>query len=59
MDKDQLEWQRKVIKEEYVDEQKQIADNVTVRAEQPLYKRKSRRIMQMEAQVGNRLSKHR
>jgi hypothetical protein len=51
MDKEQLAWQRKIIREEYVNEQKQVSNDVTLPVESTLSKRKSGRIKRMEAKV--------
>jgi hypothetical protein len=44
MDKEQLEWQRKIIKEEYMGEPKRLSNNVTLPAAPTLPNRRDKRI---------------
>lgn len=44
MDKEQIEWQRKIIKEEYIDEPKRVSNDVTLPAAQTLQNRRNKRI---------------
>jgi len=44
MDKEQLAWQRKIIREEYVDEPKRVSNNASISTTQTLPKRRSKRV---------------
>jgi hypothetical protein len=52
MDKEQLAWQRKIIREEYVNDSKQLFHDATVSTKQTLSKRRSKGIKRMETPVG-------
>lgn len=52
MDKDQLAWQRKVIREEYVNESKQVSYHSPLPAAQAMSNRRPHRFKRMEKTVG-------
>ncbi|NEX77394.1 hypothetical protein G4Z05_00570 [Bacillus thermocopriae] len=55
---EQLAWQRKVIREEYLDESMQSSDDVILSATQALQNRRGKRIKRMETKIGDRLSNY-